>query len=298
MFSYANGKKYLHYDNYLAYRKELCQYYPLVRGKFRIDVELVNPTDFLYNVKVDRKPHSPAQKCYYCVDEWSTLFDIHEVDHDKGKSLRFLAETNNPDPTNGERFLLYSTSSSCWNEPWGRNKSNLFVFIRNQFWYVNFIEFLNGEWKGGIKYPLSVCIEHLPKWSVHEGNYTEEDYLPPTFLDEKDDFSSVFLEDIMKNPKNKDNYKFLADWLLDNDDNFGEYINKVIDLDVFRFVPFLTHEGGYFISEVGKNSFWEDMYRKRPKNKRTTKYIVLNLLQKDYGCRWPFDSWQNIWINS
>jgi hypothetical protein len=58
IFSFANGTKYLHYDKWVQYRKELCDYYPLQKGHFRADIELIRPALFLNDVKIDRNPHS------------------------------------------------------------------------------------------------------------------------------------------------------------------------------------------------------------------------------------------------
>ena len=278
IYSIADGKTYLHYENWVKYRKELCDYYPCQRGKFRADVELIRPTLFLPDVKVDRNPHNlggfEAHACFYACDDWTTIFDIQDDISwlDGTESIRFIMESGNPEPIKGERAIIYSTSSTVWNEPWGRNKSNHFAFFRNRFWFVSHIEFLH-EWKGNLNYPLVDHHKDGNRCWLPEGNYGPEDFVEPSYLKEAENSDmKSFLLAVLDNPSDLDTYLIFADYLEELGSPFCDYLRAAVNFGNFskkfviceKFMPY---------------------YDSHPKNLRTAIFIFCNLLQSAYSAK-------------
>lgn len=291
IYSYANNRRYIHYDNWVGYRNELCSYYPLQKGHFRADIELINPRLFLQDVPVERNPHGSgyflgffrprydAHTCFYLCDDWTTVFDIHDVSwQDGGDSYRFLIESNHVEPK-GERVILYSTSCDVWNEPWGMNKSNHFAFFRNRFWYVSHIEFLHDRWKFCRNYPMRDKWKDWNNTSLYWSDDAKEkmrnspechqidDYLLPSYKFETNDtYMHGCLHKIFTDPSDLSNYLFLADYLEERGNSFGQYLRHVIAIGDFEFkMP---------------SEKLIDFYRTRPKNIRTVIFLVCNLLQE------------------
>lgn len=141
------------YDKFVEKTRNRFSEYPPQRGKFRCFIDLYGPYDFLADVQVSHKAHYPYYNYYYCCDDWSTIFDIESYSMDEIQHYCCCLESNNVSPIYGERVILFSTSNSIWDEPWGKNKANTFAFFRNRIYGVNPIVF-EGRWKGGLSYPL------------------------------------------------------------------------------------------------------------------------------------------------
>lgn len=222
------------YDNWVKYRNELRYYYPRPKGRFRADVELIRPALLLKDVKTDRNPHNlggfKPYTCFYVCDDWSTIFDIHEGKWVNGSPcFRFLMESNHIEPK-GERLIIFCTSMNIWNEPWGQNKSNHFAFFRDQFWLVSHIEFLHDRWKFYSNYPLDdFWREQGHQIRNHHECHDTDDFLPPTYSNEKEDYDvSGFMKAIMENPNNTMIPLIFADWLEEKGSSFSGYIRQVI----------------------------------------------------------------------
>lgn len=155
----ADGRTYLHYNNWLRWRSDRLREYPCAEGKFRFDIELAYPCYTLREVPVSRNPHSfpgmNGHTCFYECDNWSTIYGVHDAHlHEDVGGWRMLIESGNNEPLWGEPITLFSTASCIETEPWGRNPSNRFAFFRGKFWLIKWAEFLN-EWLPPIRYPLT-----------------------------------------------------------------------------------------------------------------------------------------------
>ena len=184
-----------------------------------------------------------------------------------------LVESSNADPVRGERVVLYSTSSVIWNEPWGQNRANKFVFFRNRFWKVEYDEFLH-RWRGNLNYPLMLrwrTPEEMQKYAGLPSNYDANDFLPPTWLAERA-VTPVhgLLNAIMESPTDRDNYLILADCLEEEGCDFHEYVREAVAEAGPLTRPDRTHPL-YDILLAAWNS--------RPPSVRTCVFVVLNLLQ-------------------
>ena len=260
-------------DRWYWLRGEWLSYYPPQRGKFRGDFQLIGPELFLRDIRTDHNPHwrhgLEPHRCYYASDEWSTIFEPLG----NGERCRILVESNNPDPVRGERVVLYSTSSVLWNEPWGRNRANKFVFYRNRFWRVEYDEFLH-RWRGNLNYPLMLrwrSSEEMQKYASPPDSYSASDFLPPTYLEERVvPPIHGLLEAILEMPADRDNYLILADYLAEQECTFHEYIREAVS------------EHGQLTSPDRKHPLYEillDAWNTRTPSVRTCVFVILNLLQ-------------------
>lgn len=218
---------------------------------FQLSCELINePAIFLSNVKCERNPHSfghVSQCCWYSCDEWRILDEQHKL------VLNSKCE--------GERVILYSTSSTIWNEPWGQNAPNQFIFWKNRFYRMNKVEWV-GEWTNH-GYPL---VDRPQKADVDSDNE-----MRPSYKDEHEDGSKSFMRMILRYPEERTNYLVFADWLGDHDIGFHEYIREA--LDALQEVSLAS----------GVDARLLHYYRLRKSNIRTAIYTLVNLFQNAYS---------------
>jgi len=147
-----DGRLYMHYDNWTAFRERWMWENPRSENQFRFDLELVTPGDRLEQLPVDRVPHHPPTLCFYECDEWCVRLGPFDAHHPSGESLRVIVESGCR--ADCEQITLFSTSNTIENESWGLNKANKFVKFRGQYWYVKWHQFLQ-PWAPPIRYPLS-----------------------------------------------------------------------------------------------------------------------------------------------
>jgi hypothetical protein len=291
----AGGKRYVHYDNWLARRAGI---WGRARepGVFRVDIELARPAHFLGDVQVERNPHGPidavnglgervrhggfgfdAHTVYYACDEWTTAWGVVEAEHPEGgPSLRFLAESSRADPALGERFILYSSSGTVWTEPWGANRSNHFVFVRNRFWFATVVEF-EPPWKSLLQYPL---IDQVCDWELGAGDdrtYGKHDFLPPTYLAEEDDPPlASFMEEIFRDLTDPGPLLVCMDWLADHRGPAGAGLAEYVHRSLFP-------PGEQSILDLGRA--WDQRHKwhlrgsGRRANLRTLQFTLVNLIQ-------------------
>ncbi len=269
LYVYNEGKKYLHYENWEKYRQDYSWNNPRQKGHFRIDFELVEP---------DSKP--PV--FWYACDEWVAI-DIHEgLTHPNGNdSLRLIVESSHE---NGERLIIYNTFSSLWEEPWGRNKPEAWVFFRGKMWKISFKYFMMGHpWKFRVSYPLVITNYQHNNWQYQEKSYDRDDFIPETFSKGGIDLEIAgFLESIYKNPQEELNWLVLADWLQDKQDPLADFIRK-------------------YIGNINNIDIQENI--KRPRNDRTLNVVVSRLygLKVKHPSRPMYDQdveWDAFWGKS
>lgn len=132
----ADGRVYLHYDNWYRWIDDRTREYPMPEGHHRLDIQLCYPRSTLEQVPITRDPHGGlgGHVCYYKSENWSTIFGAHSFN--EGNDFKMLVESGCPDPVWGEKITLFSTSCTICDEPWGRNQANKFAFFRNQYWRV------------------------------------------------------------------------------------------------------------------------------------------------------------------
>lgn len=152
----ADGRIYLHHDNWDRWRDERLSVHP-GEGKWRFDLDLRNPRDTLEEVPVaNEHVHSHGdftpRTCFYECSDWSTIYDFYCCSDEP--MYRMIVESQNPEPIWGEQITLLSTSSYFKSEPWGRNTPNQFAYFRGQYWQVSWSELLYHEFPAGVGYPL------------------------------------------------------------------------------------------------------------------------------------------------
>lgn len=243
LYVYSEGKKYLHYSNWERYRQDFSWNNPRRKGHFRIDFELIEP---------DSKPPS----FWYACDEWVAI-DVHEgLTHPNGKdSLRLIVESSHD---GGERMIIYNTFSCLWEEPWGRNKPEAWIFFRGKMWKVSHKYLMMGhDWKFRVTYPLTITDHNHNNWYYQEKSYDRDDFLPETFSRE-DIHPEIagFLNSIYYNPKEELNWLVLADWLEDRQDPMAEFIRNNIQ-------------------NIAKLDIQENI--RRPRNYRTLRVVISRL---------------------
>jgi uncharacterized protein (TIGR02996 family) len=228
LFVQVEDKTYLHYENWAKYRDTFQWENPRTRGHFRVDIELAQPIG-------NKQTSLINQTFYYACDEWTTISPVFDgLTHPNGKpSCRAIFESSHSNAA-GERIILYSTFSTIWPEPWGRNIPTIWAFFRGQMWEVKFLYWMMGHpWKFVIHYPLTNrTYPHMQAeefWRPHPESYSREDYLPETFSKEPADLEiSGFLEAIYKNPTDTTTWLVLADWLDDRDDPLATFIRQEV----------------------------------------------------------------------
>lgn len=218
---------------------------------FQVTCGLVNdPKLFLADVKCERNPHSfghVAQCCWYSCDEWCVL------EH-QSHTLTLNSKCR------GERVILYSSSGHVWQEPWGTNPNNDFVFWRNRFYRVGEVSW-RGNWVP-YGYPL---VDRPQLADADSDNETR-----PSYKDEGEDGSKPFMRAILKNPEHRTNYLVFADWLEDYDEPYCGYIRDVMETFDKPLTP-------------GRDDRLLHYYRLRPSNTRTAVYTLNNLFQNAYA---------------
>lgn len=220
------------FDFYVKETKSILETYPQQKGKFRCFADLYGPFNFLSDVPFDYSAHYPRDKYYYICDDWSTIFSVNNYKKDGLEHYCCCLESSNESPILGERVILFSTSSSIWNEPWGQNKANVYAYFRDNIYGVDPIIFL-GRWKGNLRYPL---VDRLRNRTInkteHDMNYQPGDFLTPTIFLEKDDKKYYgFYKSIEENPYDPFNWNILCDFLIDNQEpQFSSYIRNCINI--------------------------------------------------------------------
>ena len=146
---------YLHQDNWRRWRDDRLSVHP-GEGKWRFDLELVNPRETLEEVPVtNERVHYgyPPHTCFYECSDWSTIYGVHGP-HGLNSSYRMIVESQNPEPLWGERITLLASSTYFKCEPWGTNVPNQFAYFRRKYWQVIYSELLYHEFSAGVGYPL------------------------------------------------------------------------------------------------------------------------------------------------
>ena len=146
---------YLHQDNWRRWRDDRLSVHP-GEGKWRFDLELINPRETLEEVPVtNERVHYgyPPHTCFYECSDWSTIYGVHGP-HGLNSSYRMIVESQNPEPLWGEQITLLASSTYFKCEPWGTNVPNQFAYFRRKYWQVIYSELLYHEFPAGAGYPL------------------------------------------------------------------------------------------------------------------------------------------------
>lgn len=278
----------MNYNWWIDHRNNLYQAYPKPKYLTRIDLELTNQELFLSDVKCFRNPHAQqsgynglgqwvtthgtnysATTCMYVSDNWSVVFGepIHYTHPNGNPACRMIVESGHPDPTYGERIILFSNFTRIWTEPWGLNYPNLFVFYKNKFWLVSFYEF--------------------------DGNYSENHYCPDNYTFTRIENSRLRR---FRSSKKDDVTDDHADW--------DKYVYRALigkNIDDLRVYADFYFDKGWEFAEYIQSCFWklDQMKRERPEfdhfhrirkliighrpsNARGFKFMILLLMQYLY----------------
>lgn len=295
----------LDYNWWIDHRRKLYNDYPKPRNVFRLDIELTNPALFLSDVEVFRNPHGPfsginglgeyvssngsdliPQHCMYCCDDWSVVFDPIFYTHPNGNpAVRMIIESCHKDPTYGDRVILFSSFTTCWTEPWGYNKPNLYLFYKNMFWLVSFREFAS-EWKFSYNYPISIAYAKINTTNTDPRSYQPEDFQEPSFFTEKPDehydwFENVVIK-VFHNIDAGADFLVYIDYFNDKRWDFASYLFQVLEKFNFK-QPIHDQWEIKNLSSISNNrlaSFIQAIsHYKRSPNKRTAKLFLLIAIQ-------------------
>lgn len=157
----VDGKTYMHYDKWHAWRNEWMNRHPERPGQFNLNI------GFKYwGSDLNLYSHT-IEKLYYEYDKWAIVSDVYNAhvshihqDVVSDKTYRFLIRNDVP----GEQVMVNCDCSSIVNEPWGKYHGTRFILFREQWWQVTNTEWIGG-WRGGAGKPVSGCyprtaIEH------------------------------------------------------------------------------------------------------------------------------------------
>jgi len=149
---------HIHEDNWRTWRYKRFAEYPCPEGRYRFEVHINHARRNIFTVPIVRNPHVGLDEfprydgryCFYHCDDWSTIFEA-QFNHTHG-GFRLFIESGNADPIWGERIIMFSTSSSLEDEPWGHNEANVFCYFRDHYWRVTYKELFH-EWHAA--YPIT-----------------------------------------------------------------------------------------------------------------------------------------------
>lgn len=283
------------FTDYMNLTKLEFETYPQQRGKFRCFVDLYGPFNFLSDVPFSRHAHDPYYKYHYCCDDWSTIFNIKPYSMDGLQHYCATLESNNLSPVFGERVILFSTSSTIWDEPWGMNKANVFAFFRDAIYGVNPIVF-EGHWKGNISYPLWDRIHSRVTNTTLPGNYSTEDFLSPTLYSEKEKKKYYgFYQAIEENPYDRFNWDILCDYLADHDEErFAEYIKNCLDIILINPLEIIVEQDVSLRNELFCDRIFKIYVVERLNSLRNRQINPKMFLQRKLKAVWTIEAQQDL----
>ena len=128
-----DGKWYLHFDNWKAFKDNLEKQYPHNWLHRRVQVTLIYP-----RLQLDDVP-AKSHDIRFVEDDWSVIFDVYpahmhiaEDNNDTGESYILFAEDKHAKPTFGPPITFFSTTSCCL-----VNNNSLFLHDHEIFAYFN-----------------------------------------------------------------------------------------------------------------------------------------------------------------
>lgn len=147
----------MNYGDWLYNRSEWLRIYPRQDEHFRLDIELKGPYNSIQDIPVDFNPHiatSDSRRLYYLCSDWSTIWNICNLDTEHGPRIRMLVECSHQHPW-GEQITLMSTAHSIIHEWWAdRQNWHDFALWRGQYWKLTWNECLSPFpfGRGGLPY--------------------------------------------------------------------------------------------------------------------------------------------------
>jgi hypothetical protein len=135
-----NGVCYFHVENWNKFEKELASQYPHNEHHRRIRITLAWPREKLEDVPANTQYNilggaSGGHDILWEDRSFSVIFEPYPRwfdPYNPQESWRLFAEDGHPEPTLGEKIVLYSTNSL--------RSGNVFAFFRDRYWRVFEVE--------------------------------------------------------------------------------------------------------------------------------------------------------------